>query len=408
MTRPVPDLDAQAAVQSAESPCQPLQGIRVVDFSAFMAGPACTRWLADLGAEVIKIEPLGGEHMRVEPPLVEGRSRYFGHMNAGKRSIAMNLKDPAANALARDLCLKSDVVIENFRPGVMDRLGLGAAQLRDSKPELIYCSISGFGQNTSSSQMPAYAAIIQAASGFDMTNLLYQSDADRPANQGIHIADMLTSAFAAFAIQTALYDRERHGKGKTLDVCLMDSMMNLLVFETQKVQFPEASGPRLATPLRTMDSFVLVSPTNDNNFRAICKCTGHEEWLQDPLFSTFEARYRNWTEFQRRIESWTMQHDSEHCEKVLMEAGVPCSRYRTVEENMADPQFTERASYATVSDAAGSFKITNLPFMIDNCKPQARPRVPDIGEDSRFVLEEILGLTPEQTERLLADGNIGT
>lgn len=407
MTNPIQNLDSRATEPAAtDATCRPLEGIRVADFSAFMAGPTCARWLADLGAEVIKVEPVGGEHMRVEPPLVDGHSRYFGHMNAGKRSVAMNLKDTETVALARELCLKSDVIIENFRPGVMTRLGLGAETLRASKPELVYCSISGFGQHSSISSMPAYAAIVQAASGFDMANLRYQDESERPANQGIHIADMLTSVFAGFSIQTALLHRERTGQGSTIDVSLMDSMMNLLVFETQNAQFPQANRPRLAKPLRTKDSFVLVSPTNDNNFQAICRCTGHEEWLQDPALSTFEARYRNWDEFQRRIETWTRQHSAEDCERVLMAAGVPCSRYRTVEDTMSDPQFVERESYSTVTDEGGSFKVPNLPFMVDRCKPKAGLRVPRTGEDTRSVLEEMLDLRPEQIERLAAEGKI--
>lgn len=397
-----PDNSLAAEKQS----CRPLSGIRVVDFSAFMAGPYCGRWLADLGAEVIKVEPLAGEHMRVEPPLVDGQSRYFGQINAGKRSIAMDLKDPVMAGLAMDLCLKSDVILENFRPGVMARLGLDAERLRARKPELVYCSISGFGQRTAISGMPAYAAIVQAASGFDMANLRYQDEQEKPANQGIHIADLLTSVFAGFSIQTALLHRERTGLGSTIDVALMDSMMNLLVFETQNAQFPQASRPRLAKPLRTQDSFVLVSPTNDNNFRAICQCTGHTEWLDDPLLSTFEARYKNWDEFQRRIETWTRQHSAEDCERTLMAAGVPCSRYRTVEEAMSDPQFLERESFSTVHDDGGSYQVTNLPYMVDACKPKSGQRVPRTGEDTRWVLEEILGLEAGRIDCLAAEGKI--
>ncbi len=398
--------DHPSSSAGAKPAYRPLGGIRVVDFSAFMAGPSCTRWLADLGAEVIKVEPLAGEHMRVEPPLVNGQSRYFGHMNAGKRSIALDLKDPEVLRLAVDLCLRSDVVVENFRPGVMARLGLGAESLRSRKPGLVYCSISGFGQNTSLSGMPAYAAIVQAASGFDMANIGYQDDSTKPANQGIHIADMLTAVFAGFSIQTALLHRERTGLGGTIDVSLMDSMMNLLVFETQNAQFPQASRPRLAKPLRTKDSFVLVSPTNDNNFRAICRCTGHEEWLADPLLGNFEARYQNWDEFQRRIEMWTLQHSAAECERILMAAGVPCSRYRTVEESIADAQFAERESFATVTDDGGSFRVTNLPFAVDRSKPQAGDRVHRSGEDTRSVFETILDLPADRIERLAAEGKI--
>src|SRR5438445_2096401 len=200
---------------------RPLEGIRVLDFSMMMAGPFCTRLLADLGAEVIKIEAPSGDLIRGRPPVREGRSTYFAQLNAGKRSLVLDLKNPEAVAVARELATSCDVVMENFRPGVMKRFGLGFETLSADNRRLIYCAISGYGQTGPSADKASYAPIIHAASGYDLAHLRYQKDHDRPARTGIFMADVLAGVYAFGAIQTALFHRERSGAGQFIDVALM-------------------------------------------------------------------------------------------------------------------------------------------------------------------------------------------
>jgi crotonobetainyl-CoA:carnitine CoA-transferase CaiB-like acyl-CoA transferase len=368
-----------------------LAGIRVLDFTAMMAGPCCARWLSDLGAEVIKVEPPEGDHMRTRAPVRDGQSAYYGHLNAGKRCIALDLKRPEGVVLALRLAEQSDVVIEAFRPGVMERLGLGTEALRARNRRLIVCSISGFGQGTSVSHYPAYAPVIHAASGYSMADFSYQDGATQPPNAGIPMADMLTAIFAAFSIQSALLKRTRTGEGCAIDVNLMDSMMNVLTFEFQQAQFPQRTRRPLYKPLKALDGFLLVAPVNEKNFRSVCQATGHPEWRDDPLLNTDRARAENWGEYMRRIEAWASVRPAAECERLLMSEGVPCSRYRTIEEAMADPQFTERASFAEIEDAAGTYKTTKLPFTLDGAKPPVGRRIAAVGEDTAAVLASVLG-----------------
>ena len=186
-----------------ETMTAPLEGMRVLDFSIMLAGPYCARLLADVGAEVIKIEPPEGDDMRLRTPLRDGHSAYFGQLNAGKKSLALDLKSPEAIVLVRRLVAETDIVVENFRPGVMDRLGLAYEALREINPRLIYCSISGYGQSGPDAERAAYAMIVHAESGFDRSLMRYAGDRDRPAAGAIFVADVLGGIFGFSAIQTA-------------------------------------------------------------------------------------------------------------------------------------------------------------------------------------------------------------
>ncbi len=385
-----------------------LRGVRVIDFTAMMAGPSCTRWLADLGAEVIKVEPPGGDHMRNVAPLRQGQSTYFGHMNAGKKSIVLDLKSPRGVAVALRLCDAADVVIEAFRPGVMQRLGLDADALRRRNPRLVVASISGYGQRGSAASRPAYAAAVHAASGYYMANFDYQDGAVKPQNSGVPLADILTAVFCAFSVQTALLERERTGQGTSIDVNLMDSIVNLLVYELQSAQFPQPTRRPLYKPLRANDGFVIVVPVNENSFQALCRCVDHLEWLDDPLLNTAAARAANWDLYLDRIEQWTEGRSALSCEQLLNAAGVPCSRYRRLEDALDDPQFIERGSFGTVADSAGSFLTALLPFTLNGSKPAAGARVPGLGADTRDVLNSVLGLQGAEIQALVDEGVVGT
>ncbi|CAN5190274.1 CoA transferase [soil metagenome] len=383
-----------------------LDGVRVVDFTSVMAGPFATRMLADLGAQVIKVESLEGDQVRARPPKRDGYSAYFGTLNAGKQSIACNLKSPEIIALIKQLIATCDILVENFRPGVMQRFGLDYETLRTANPRLIYCSISGYGQKGPKALFPAYAPVIHAASGFDMVNLRYQDGADRPATSGIFIADVLGGTHAFGAIQAALYQREKTGKGQNIDVSMLEAMVGMLVFETQEAQFPGDARRPLYTPLKTTDGFIMVAPTSPRNFEQLTEAVGHPEWQQDPRFVTNADRNANWAALLALTEEWTLTRSAEEAEAILSRHGVPCARYREIAELLDDPQLVSRGAFAEVADEAGSFKVPNPPFRMSGSRVDARSRIAKLGEDGPVLLKSELGLTDDAVEALRTSGHL--
>src|SRR4030088_2106981 len=213
------------------------RGVRVLDFSTTIAGRHCTRMLADMGAEVIKIESVEGETMRTRPPVRDGFSTAFGQLNVGKKSLVLDLKSPKAIEIIRRLVAGADILVENFRPGVMRRLKLDYGSLRQLNPKLIYCSISGYGQTGPSAELPAYAPVIHAASGYEMAHLSYQPGRSRPDYCGIYHADVLSGVYAFGAVAGALHQRHGNGKGQHIDVSMLESMLSLTLNELQWSQF---------------------------------------------------------------------------------------------------------------------------------------------------------------------------
>src|SRR5947209_4650140 len=304
-------------MQEQQTPTAPLAGMRVLDFSIMLAGPYCARLLADVGAEVIKIEPPEGDDMRLRTPLRDGHSAYFGQLNAGKRSLALDLKSADAIKLVHQLVKETDILVENFRPGVMERLGLGYEALRAINPRLVYCSISGYGQSGPAAERAAYAMIVHAESGFDRTLMNYAGDRDRPAAGAVFVADVLGGIFGFSAIQTALVQRARTGEGQRIDVALMDCMLNLLVYELQEAQFPIRSSRPTYGPVRTLDGDILIAPITPRNFTALCEVTGQSELANDPRFKTVPGRGANWTQMMQVIEQWTERHTVKECMAAL-------------------------------------------------------------------------------------------
>lgn len=395
------------AMQEQSAQKDALEGVRVLDFTAVMAGPYATRLLADLGADVVKIESLDGDQVRARPPLRNGHSTYFGHLNAGKRSMALNLKSPEAIAIIKDLVPRFDILVENFRPGVMARFGLDYPTLKALNPKLIYCSISGYGQSGPRALDPAYAPVVHAASGFDMVNLDYQDGAiDRPTTSGIFIADVLGGTHAFGAIQTALYQREKTGFGQFIDVSMLEAMVGMLVFETQQAQFSAPRRP-LYKPLRAKDGFLMVAPTSPRNFEQLAQATGHPEWIEDPRFRTNADRNANWNELLSLTEEWTLKHGAVEGEAILREAGVPCSRYCTIAEMLDDPQLSARQAFATISDEAGSYRVTNPPFRLSSSRAEARDMVAKLGEHGPKLLHDELGCEDTTIASLRERGVLG-
>jgi CoA:oxalate CoA-transferase len=367
-----------------------LDGLRVLDFTTTIAGPHCARLLADLGAEVIKVEAPEGDMMRTRPPLRNGASTSFGQLNAGKKSIALDLKSPDAVEAAKRLVATADVVVENFRPGVMRRFGLDYEALRPIKPDLIYCAISGYGQTGPSAALPAYAPVIHAASGYDLAHMAYQGEARRPDYCGIYIADVLTGTYAFGAITAALYQREMTGEGQMIDVSMLESMLTLTLSEIQAAQFAVAPpGRPVFGPISTKDGYINLSIASERTFQNLAAASGHPHWLTDPRFAEYTNRRANWGELIDELELWSKELATSEVQAVFDRHGVPSSPYRTVKEAMADPQIAHRHSLAEVHDAGGTFLALNPPFRMSAATAAARPFVAALGEHTEELLAEI-------------------
>src|SRR5580692_2921224 len=269
-------------------PPRSFEGLRVLDFSTTIAGPHCTRMLADMGAEVVKIEPADGETMRSRPPLRNNFSSVFGQLNVGKKSLVLDLKSPQAVEVIRRLVSSAAILVENFRPGVMRRLKLDYGSLRELNPKLIYCSISGYGQTGPSAELAAYAPVIHAASGYDMAHLSYQPGRSKPDYCGIYHADVLTGVYAFGAISAALYQRTITGSGQHIDVSMLESMLSLTLNELQWSQFEVQPPPRpMYGPIETSDGFVMLAIASEKTFQSLVRVSGHPEWISDPRFAKY-------------------------------------------------------------------------------------------------------------------------
>lgn len=367
----------------------PYTGLRVLDFTMFVAGPYCTRLMADMGAEVIKVEPPGGEFLRAAPPLRDGCSAYFGALNCGKLSLAVDLKSRAGIDAIKALVSTADVIVENFRPGVIERLGFGYAALKTLKPDLVYCSISGYGQSGPSADRPSFAPVIHAASGFDMLIPRYDPEFDRPAASRYVVADALAAVHALAGIGAALYRREKTGNGEHLDVALMDTMHALMSYEYTESQFPGLQPPIVFRPLVTRDGFLAIAPVSQGNFAALGRAAGRDDWMQDPRFATREARVANWPALVDELAGWAETVDSGEAERRLTEEGCPAAAFRTIGEARLDPQVTHRGSAVTVTDGNGDYAVPNCPIQFTEAHAGAGTHVPRVGEHGRALLEQL-------------------
>jgi CoA:oxalate CoA-transferase len=365
------------------------QGLRVLDFSTTIAGPHCTRMLADMGAEVIKVESVEGETMRTRPPLRNGFSTVFGQLNVGKKSLVLDLKSPDAVGAVRRLVATTDILVENFRPGVMRRLKLDYGALRELNPKLIYCSISGYGQTGPSAELPAYAPVIHAASGYDMAHLSYQPGRNRPDYCGIYHADVLTGVYAFGAISAALYQRHGHQKGQHIDVSMLESMLSLTLNEVQWSQFEVTAPSRpMFGPVETADGYVMVAIASEKTFQGLVTASGLPDWIGDPRFAKYPDRRANWKDLMEGIETWSRTVTTEQCLAELNSHGVPCSAYRTVCEALSDPQIAHRGALAEVEDGGGTFKVMNLPFRMSGTNVSAGKRTATLGEHTIALLRQ--------------------
>jgi len=382
-----------------------LDGLRVLDFTTTIAGPHCGRLLADLGAEVIKIEAPEGDMMRTRPPMRAGASTSFGQLTAGKKSVVLDLKSSRGAEAARRLAASADVVVENFRPGVMRRFGLDYPAMKSVKPDIVYCAISGYGQTGPSAELPAYAPVVHAASGYDLAQVAHQMEHRRPDFCGIFIADVLTGTYAFGAIMTALYQRQLTGEGQMIDVSMLESMLSLTLSEIQAAQFPVTPpGRPIFGPIATRDGYIMPAIASERSFQNLAKASGHPDWIADPRFAQYTDRRRHWGELVDELELWSTTLSTAEVQAIFDRHGVPSSPYRTVEEAMADPQLAHRNAFAEITDAGGSFLALNPPFRLSAGRTAAQPFAAALGAHTDEVLTAI-GYTPAEIAALRSDPN---
>ncbi|NUZ06107.1 CaiB/BaiF CoA transferase family protein [Piscinibacter koreensis] len=375
---------------------RPLAGVRVLDFTIMMAGPYATRYLADLGAEVIKVEASEGDYIRSRAPLRDGHSAYFSHLNAGKQSIVLDLKNPVALQAVKALVAECDVVVENFRPGVMKRLGLDYETLAAINPRLVMCSISGFGQTGPAALRPAYAQIVQAGSGYELAFARYQGETAQPANTAIFIADVLGGTYAFAGILAALNQRHLTGRGQHVDTTLIEGMLNLMPYEVQEAQFPEPKRRPVYPPFPTRDGWLMVAAVSPRNFEGLLDAIGVDGWRADPTMMNDAARQKNWSAVMDRVRAWTAERDTAECERIIGGAGVPVTPYLTVREALDEAQLVHRESLARTRDGAGELLVPNLPFKLSDGEVRVGARTPELGADTDAVLARVLGWSEAQ------------
>jgi len=383
---------------------RPLSGVRILDFSTTIAGPHCSRLMADLGADVIKVESTEGDLMRTRPVLRDGASTMFGQLNVGKQSIVLDLKRPAAVAVVKKLVSTVDIVVENYRPGVMKRLGLDYPELARINPKLIYCAISGYGQTGPGAGRPAYAPVIHASTGYDMAHLFYQQGRQRPDNCGIFVADYASGAYAMGAILAALHQRHVTGQGQMVDVSMFESLVGMLLGEVNRAQFDFESPSRpMYGPIEAADGYVMLATASERTFQDLAAASGRSDWITDPRFEKYADRRMNWGLLIDELEQWSKTLSIAQVVAALEKQGVPCSPYVTVTEALKDPQVAHRGSLCTIDDAAGSYQSPAPPFRFSGSDLQSGPHVASLGEHTRSVLSQA-GLDAAEIDQLIQSG----
>ena len=390
----------------------PLAGVRVLDFTRVRAGPAASLALADWGAEVIKIEPPGtGDETRTFPPIRDGESHYFLSVNRGKKSIVIDLKSPEGVQLAKDLAAKCDVVVENYRPGVMDRLGLGYEVLSADNPGLIYCAISGYGQTGPLKDNPSFDIVLQAMSGALSVN--GEKDG-APIKHALPIGDLAGGINGPIAILGALYERARTGQGRYIDISLMDGLIGLLGYLAQLVFFtgedPKPQGsqhlnlvPYGSFPAR--DGAIIVACLTNGFWGRICTALGCPEMTDDPRYDTLDKRRTARDEVNAIVSAATSLKTVEELVAVFTEHQVPHAPVLGIGAALAQPQTTARGMVVEVEhQRLGKIPMVNRPMTFEGQEAPAAP--PVLGQHTDAILAEVLGLTEDRIAELRAAGAV--
>lgn len=395
---------------------KPFAGIRVLDFTQVFAGPFGTYQLALLGADVIKVERKGGENMRFSPGSKEWADRAMAPtwcaVNAGKRNIELDLKDPKAIEIVKRLAKTADVVTENFRPGVMDRLGIGYEALSEINPRIIYCGISGFGREGPWKNTPSYDGRIQATSG--IMSITGHEDSV-PTRAGFAVCDALSGMTSAFAIASAIFQRTHTGKGQLIDVAMLDATLTFLsptvceytIAGLEQGRFGNQAVSRIPTAnlFKVKGGHILLAVNNEGQFLKLLKCIGREDILDDPRFVDWPTRIENEPALREVIETAFAEADAETWEQRLAEAGAPASRINSLADAVNHPQLEHRDVIQNVDSAYGPMKLIGSGFKLDHGGGSVERPPAVLGEHGTEVLAEA-GYTASEIEDMKAAGVI--
>ncbi|HET7597293.1 MAG TPA: CoA transferase [Burkholderiales bacterium] len=382
----------------------PLAGVRVIEFCQVLAGPFCGCLLADMGADVIKVEPPSGDLMRQWPPILDGYSQYFASVNRNKRSVALDLKDEAGRAAARQLALAADAVIENFRPGVMAKFGLDHATLSASRPDLVYCSVSAFGQGGPRAGEGGFDMTVQAMSGvMSVTG----EPGGRPVKCGIPIADFSAGLYAAFSVAAGLLKVRRGGTGDHVDVSMLGAMLGIAhlqtseLFGTGRDPVPLGSAHPMNAPYAAFhcrDGYFALAAGTDKLWRATCEGIGRPDLAAEPRFASPALRARNQDALREVLEAMFEEYDAATLLAIFRERGVPCAPLNRYSQVLADPQVAHMGWVEDIRLPNGSpTKTVVSPQRITGERLAVYRHPPALGEHTAEVLAEIgVTLTPSQ------------
>ena len=384
-----------------------LEGIRVLDVTQVMAGPFCAMQLCDMGADVIKVEPPEGDSTRRMAGAAGTDSPGFNAVNRGKRGIVLDLKSASGQDAFRRLLRRTDIVIENYRPGVMRSFGLDYASLAAAHPGLIYASISGYGQTGPDAKKGGFDLIAQGVSGL----MSVTGEPGRaPAKVGVPLTDLGAALFALSAVLAALHYRSRTGRGQYIDTSLVEAGIALSVWESAEyfatgvIPEPLGSAHRMFAPyqaIRCADGYITLGSANDRLFQRLCDLLGHPEWVADPDYANATLRVRNRAALAERIETITAEHTRQHWLARLDAAGIPCGPINTYAEAFADPQIRAREMVVEIEHPTlGRVQTPGSPIKMSETPPVVARPAPLLGEHTREVLREV-GYSDEEISILL-------
>ncbi|MGH2608969.1 MAG: CaiB/BaiF CoA transferase family protein [Tepidiformaceae bacterium] len=397
---------------------RPLEGITILDLTWVLAGPYASMVLCDLGADVIKVErPPFGDVARTTGPYQNGWSGYFFSINRGKRSIGIDLATDQGRDLFLRMVEKVDVVMENFTPGTMDRLGIGYEALAARNPRIVMASTSGFGQTGPYRERPALDIIVQAMGGV----MSITGEPGRPpVRPGVSYGDIVAGLYTAIGILAALHERERSGRGQAVDISMLDCQMSVLENAIARYfitgEAPEPLGTRhpSATPFQafpTADGYVVIALSfgGGDQWGLLCSVLDLPELIDDPRFATGPKRTARHAELEPLLETAFRKRTTDEWLTELMAAGIPCGPLNTVPQAIADPQVQHREMIREVTHhRAGTIPIANTPVRLSRSETGIKGPPPDLGQDTRSVLAELLGLSEEQVAELVREGVLAT
>jgi CoA:oxalate CoA-transferase len=378
----------------------PLSGILVIDLSRILAGPYCTLLMAEMGARVIKVEPpKGGDDARAYGPFVNGKSAYFASVNRGKESIALDLKADADRKIFEKLLEKADVVVENFRPGTMEKLGYGWETLHARFPQLIYASASGFGHTGPNSKDPAYDMVMQGQGGIMS---ITGNEGQPPSRVGMSIGDIGAGLYTAVAVNAAIVHRLKTGESTKVDIAMFDCQLalleNAIMRYTVEKEIPGPLGARhpTITPFEafaTADGSMIIAAGNDSLFIKMCEALGRSDMATDPAYKSNALRQKSQKKLKQEIESVLKTNTTDHWIAVVSKGGVPCGPINNIAQAIEHPQVAARNMLVDVPDGSGgTLKLAGNPLKMSAFPdPTTRRPAPDLDSDRNTILSYLGG-----------------